>query len=169
MLRRQFPVARRGVAICFAALAVLTGVAPEAARADIIAQNTGEVDSGTTVPGQSVTTPLGGPWDAITFNFFTNPTTPTASGTLFLLSKEYLGTPAALSSATSGFVAQSQSISGGKYIFDPGVTLQPNTQYFLYANASFLNSGGTHALYPGGNLYFANSGLCPRSVVRLAV
>jgi hypothetical protein len=163
MLRRQSPRARRGAGIAFVtALALLTGVVPETARADIITQNTaGTTGANTFFPGQSLTTPGGGPWDHITFNFFSDvpATTPTAAGTLFLLSQEYLGTPADLSSSTPGFLAQSQSISGGMYIFDPSIALQPNTQYFFYANASFLNSGGNTV--PGGNVYFTFSATSP--------
>jgi hypothetical protein len=118
-------------------------------------------------PGQSVTTGSSSlPWNNITFNWFSDvpATTPTAFGTLFLLSSEYLGTPAALSAATPGFLAQSQSISGGQYIFDPSVTLQANTQYFFYANAGgrFISAilPGT---YVGGSAYGSNSSNTPFS------
>jgi len=107
-------------------------------------------------PGQSVTTPGSGePWNNITFNWFSNvsATTPTAFGTLFLLNQSYAGTPASLSSAITGFLAQSQSISGGQYIFDPTVVLQPNTQYFFYANQSGTVIGANFTTYLGGSAY----------------
>ena len=78
------------------------------ARADVITSFTSLLDdrgTGFGFPGQSITTPTGGPWDNLTFNWFDSPGAnivgiPIAGGTLFLLSSEYLGTPAALSSST---------------------------------------------------------------------
>src|SRR5690242_7666954 len=65
--------------------------------------------AGTFALGQSLMTPAGGPWNNLTFNWFDTGGTPNlgvpspiATGTLFLLNQEYLGTPAALSAATSG-------------------------------------------------------------------
>jgi hypothetical protein len=166
MLTKQIAV---GLATSMTTLALVAGgtlvssIQP-ASAATIITEYTGSTFFGSTFPGQSVTTsnnPL--PWNNITFNWFSDITTPdklavtdpTAFGTLFLLSQEYLGTPDDLSPATSGFLAQSQSISGGQYIFDPGVTLQPNTEYFFYTNASGTISGSPDG-YPGGKAYFAN-------------
>ena len=111
-----------------------------------------------TVPGQSVTTPVGGPFNALTFNFFDQRRLPTAAGTLFVLNQEYsltessLDTPANLSSSTPGFVAASQNIVGGQYVFDPTVTLQGATQYFFYANQEFTLLGDGPK-YSGGSFY----------------
>jgi hypothetical protein len=125
--------------------------------AETIAENTVGLSSNTFFPGNSMTTPLGGGWNTIIFNWFSDApgTTPTAFGTLFLLTQDYLGTPQDLSSATPGFLAQSQSTSGGLYGFDPAVTLAPNTRYFFYANASGLLSGANDV--PDENLYFTFS------------
>jgi len=88
--------------------------------------------------GQSFTTPSGGPWHNITFNFYSTPaggatpaSTPAAAGTAFLLTQEYLGTPAALSSSTPGYLAQSISISGGVYVFPSSLALSPGTKYWF--------------------------------------
>jgi hypothetical protein len=86
------------------------------------------------------------------FNWFIN-AGPTASGTLFLLTQEYLGTPAGLSAATPGFVASTATISAGVWSFAPGVTVQSNTQYFFYSNQALQISGGLN-LYAGGILYW---------------
>src|SRR5262249_55769300 len=111
-----------------------------------------QVTSGTGIAneyfGQAFTTPAGGAWNHITFNFYATPasgttpaSTPVAAGTAFLLTQEYLGTPAALSSSTPGFLAQSISNAGGVYTFPPAVVLNPNTQYWVYENASLITSG----------------------------
>jgi hypothetical protein len=121
-----------------AALALTLSTAP--AHADTITQITGGTNSITDPSfffGQSLMTPSGGPWHDLTFNFFANTpaTTPTAAGTAFLLTQEYLGTAANLSSSTPGFLAQTSNIVGGQWVFAPGVTVQPNTKYWVYENA----------------------------------
>ncbi len=110
--------------------------------------------------GNSFTTVAGSPVSNITFNFFSDipATTPFASGTGFLLTMQYLGTPGALSAATPGFLGQAVA-AGGFYTFASGLTLQPNTQYFFYCNALLAAgsiSGG--APYAGGQGYFSNGG-----------
>jgi hypothetical protein len=112
--------------------------------------------SGTIALGQSLTTPAGGPWNNLTFNWFNtggapNPGTPNpiAVGTLFLLSQEYLGTPGALNAATAGYIAQSQNIASGMYVFGPGATIQPNTTYFFYTNQTVPNNSGDGDVIPG--------------------
>jgi hypothetical protein len=110
--------------------------------------------------GQSFTSTAASPETNITFNFFSDSgpaTTPAAFATGFLLNKEYLGLPAGLSSATSGYLGQATA-SGGKYSFGSAVTLLPNTQYFFYENS--LIPGGSitaGATYSGGNFYFTTS------------
>lgn len=124
------------------------GFAVTQARADTITQNTGGFffTSDPIGPGVSFTTPSGASYNNITFNWFSNApaTNPSAFGTLFMLSQVYTGMPSGLSSATPGFLAQSQSISAGMYIFDPLVNVQPTTTYFFYT------SGGA-AVISGGN------------------
>jgi hypothetical protein len=141
--------------------------------AQVIVQYTAGPAVGTDYWGQSFTTPGGGPWSNITFNFYStaasgsNPaSTPTAVGSAFLLTQEYLGTPAALSASTPGFVAESVSISGGMYIFAPSVVLNSGTKYWVYENASMFitgsNTAGTsaQALYvaPNATSNFINTG-----------
>ena len=144
------------VVVAFAAV-LLSSIS---ASATSITSYTGGLVAATFVPGQSITTGSGGPWNDLSFNFFSDvpALTPTAAGSLFLLSQEYLGTPAALSSATAGFIAESQSISGGIYFFDPTVTILANTQYFFYTTVPIFNSGGGGGTgYAGGENYQATS------------
>jgi hypothetical protein len=138
-----------------AALALALTTAP--AHAATITQNIG----GTGIAadffrGQSLMTPSGGPWDDLTFNFFSDapPTTPTAAGTAFLLTQEYLDTPANLSSATPGFLAQSTGVVNGQYVFAPGVTVQPNTMYWIYENVALGGHTGGNVV-AGINNYFS--------------
>jgi hypothetical protein len=131
------------------------------AFATVIVQNTAGPFFGATngFDGQSFTTPSsGGPWDDITFNFFSNlpPTTPTATGTGFLLSQEYLGTPSNLSSSTPGFLGASTGITGGMYVFPVTLELQPGTQYFVYGNAAIPTMTGGNNI-SGGINFFANT------------
>jgi hypothetical protein len=144
------------------ALAVAVGLvsAAPAARADIITENlggTGGSPNGLAF-GQSLVTPAGGPWHDLTFNFFSNSpaTTPTAAGTAFLLSKEYLGTPANLNSSTPGFLAASTGIVGGQYDFAPSVTVQPHMPYWVYENVSIGRISGDNAV--SGIHYYDSTG-----------
>jgi len=144
----------------------LLALAGSGARAQMtLAENTSGIQFGPAVPGQSVTTPAGGPFNSLAFNFFQFETgvgsQPVANGTLFLLSQAYTGTPAGLSSATAGFIAQATGTGvGGAFTFDPGVTLQDSTQYFFYANTGqgSVLSNFTGNPYAGGNAYFASPG-----------
>jgi hypothetical protein len=135
----------------------LTGTA----RAATIVAFTDAVNTADPVPGQSLTTPAGGPWNNITFNFYADLVgmVPTAGGDLFILTQEYLGIQTDLSSSTPGFLAESTGIAGGVYLFDTAVTLQGGTQYFFYANqAVSCCPAWQHADigYPGGVSYSAN-------------
>jgi hypothetical protein len=142
---------RRTIALA----AVALGLVP-AARADIITENLGGTATFATGSyfGQSLVTPAGGPWHNLTFNFFSNApaTTPTAVGTAFLLSQEYLGTPANLSTSTPGFLAASTGIVAGQYTFAPGVTVLPNTTYWVYENAAL--GGITGGNFSGTDQYY---------------
>jgi hypothetical protein len=123
------------------------------AEADILAEFTAGTDTMTFVTGQSATTTTGGPFDHITFNFYSDVagTMPTARGDLFILTQEYLGTSSGLSSSTPGFLAESTGISGGVYQFDSSVTLMGGTQYFFYADQGVLHSVGEGVSYSGGS------------------
>jgi hypothetical protein len=132
------------VAICCFAIVLLTSVPATAGVIESITSGAAFINA-SFYAGQSFTTPAGGPWGNITFNFFSDAspaTTPNAIGTAYLLSQVFAGTPAALSPAAPGFIATDTSIVGNVYVFDPSVMLQPNTQYFLYSNA----------LFPGGSV-----------------
>ncbi len=141
--------------------AALLGASVSSARADIVASNT----AGTFFTpesfyvGQSFTTTTATAENNIAFNFFSDvpATTPYALGTGFLLSSVYTGTPADLSSATTGFLGQADA-AGGFYTFAPSLTLAPGTQYFFYENALIpqgARSGGN--VYPGGTTQFTFS------------
>ena len=127
--------------------------------ATILQYNEGLFPLGTAVTfGQSFTTPNGGPWDNITYAFRRTPATSGAFGTAFLLTTAYSGTPAALSSAASGFLASGGNTASGIYTFPSSLVLQPETTYYLYANALFDSNtmlGGSSAgvtLYVAGRL-----------------
>ena len=134
-------------------------------RAGTLAENL--VESGgltAAIYGQSVTTSPGGPFDHIVFNFFDNhgpaaPGGPHADGTAYLFSQAYTGTPANLSvNPGSNFIA-SAAASGGFFTFNPSVTLQGNTQYFIYTdtvqNSLFIDT--LHS-YAGGTIYALSGG-----------
>jgi hypothetical protein len=129
-----------------------------ASRADIIAQ--GLAGTETASPGftrQSLVTPAGGPWHNIAINFTEVPaTTPTAPGTAFLLNQEYLGPPANLGSSTPGYLAASTGIVAGQYDFAPGVTVQPNTTYWVYEKIAVGSITGETILLGTNRYYFTN-------------
>ena len=107
---------------------------PGAAQADVISE---VVPSGIGTNsggwyGESFTTPKGGPWSGLSFCFYDASYAKVASGDLFVLSQEYLGTPDGLSSATPGFIAQSTGIVADMWTFAPGVTVSGETQYWFY-------------------------------------
>lgn len=151
---------RTGSLLLFAFVSSLVLALPTA-EATTIASYTAGMDppSNPAEFGESFTTPTGGPWDALTFNFFADApaVTPEASGTAFLLSQEYLGTPGNLSSSTPGYIAESDSISGGVYLFAPGVTINANTEYWVYDTAPVEITGTTVGVgTPGEHAYGSN-------------
>src|SRR5262249_2120377 len=84
-------------------------------------------------PGQSFTTPAGGPWNHITFNFLANDRTAQAAGTLYIFTSAFNGSPNDLSTSTP--LAKSTGVTNGVYMFDPAtVTLQPNITYYTYSD-----------------------------------
>jgi hypothetical protein len=158
---------------------VMFGVAAAASAAPIIIQQNTVGTEATVLTGfsdgQSVTTPTGGPWNDIGFNFAqcaepsgtsclstVNP--PFALGGLYLLTQIYDGTPAGLSTATPGFIARTTTINGGVWAFDPGVTLNSSTQYFFYMDTAFNGPEVVFSSanpYAGGQFFEANSGNGP--------
>jgi len=94
--------------------------------------------------GQSFTVAGTGTYDDITFNFYTSALAPYATGTGFLFSSAYSGTPNALSSSDPGYLGSASS-SGGAYSFASSLDLTAGTQYFFYENgliAAGAISGG---------------------------
>jgi len=121
--------------------------------------------------GQSVT--IGGTasynnlrfnWDGYAPGTITaaGPRGPLAVGNLILLTEEYLGLPGNLGASTPGYVAQSQRIDQGQYVFSPSVTLKSGTKYWFYASWQAGTVGGFHPItgfsedaYAGGDMYIA--------------
>ena len=85
-------------------------------------------------PGQQVTTPAGGPWDNIAFNFYDSTGAPWALQTLYLLSQPYTGLAGSLNASTPGYISLAAG-GNGVYTFPSGVTLQPQTAYYFYTSA----------------------------------
>ena len=131
----------RALRCCALLLCGCIALAVGRANADVLVQDTAGNQVATFAPGQSVTTPTGGPFDQITFNWFDANKAPVAGGTLFLLSQAYTGKAGDLSSSTTGFLASSLSIVSNEYQFDPSVTLLGNTQYFFFTNVNLTTSG----------------------------
>lgn len=133
--------------------------AAASARADTIINNPQVVTgAGPGYLGESFTTPNGGPWNDIAFAFLSPSDAPEASGDLFLLSEAYSGPNDALSSATAGFLAESTGINAGFYDFASSVTLQADTQYFVYmdtAGGPILVAQGAALAGAGGFLTYS--------------
>ena len=127
-------------------------------QAAVINQYLGGTVTATAVFGESFTTPSGGPWTSIEFNFYSDvpPVTPNAAGNAWLLTQEYLGIPSALSASTPGFLAEAVNISGGIHIFNPSVALSPGTEYWIYEDVVTSITGSGTGGGPGGQAYFAN-------------
>jgi len=165
--------------VAFAALccALFCGLVSSANAISIIDYNPETPNAGFSAFGQSITTPTGGPWDHITFNFYEYwpvPGQAYASGGLYLLDTEYAegALPADLDTTTPGYLAHTSTIvadpaeGGFQWSFDPSVTLSPNTQYWFYMNSSssepdhhnlYFTSTGSSAPsdYAGGQQYYA--------------
>ena len=155
---RRSRLAPRARPFAAAVIALATFGVAAIARADTIATNTsGGFGTSNLAFGQSLTTPGGGPWSSIAFNFYIFPATAYASGNLYLLDHQYLGTLANLSSETNLGIA---TASANVWTFNPSVTLQANTQYWLYMGST---SGATTLLWgsgdpvSGGNKYAASA------------
>lgn len=155
-MKRRISISRFACAVAL----LLLGTAFVVRAATVDEYTGGTATGGTDFWGESFVTPAGNPFANIAFTFLTNhPTdTPFASGTGFLLSTEYLGTPAGLSSSTTGFIGQATA-SGGFYTFSASIQLAPSTTYYFYENAS-IPSGtiwGGGAGSPGRQFYFSSA------------
>jgi hypothetical protein len=124
------PTGSLGKALSTILLAALVALP---ASADIISGNFYGVsgNSNGQTPGQLVLTPDGGPWDDLVFNFFDTSGNPYALGDLYLLTSPYTGTPQALSTSASGFLAVSTAASD-QWVFDTAVSLDADTDYYFY-------------------------------------
>jgi hypothetical protein len=112
--------------------------------------------------GQSVRLPAGTPFNNIRFHWYTFQGTPTAFGTLYLLIEEYLGPPANLSPATAGFLARSEQVSDGVYIFSPAVRLDGGAKYWFYTDTAGAFMGSfDQDIYPDGDLYVTGNPSLP--------
>ncbi len=134
---------------CLALFAVVALASPSSARAGILASYTGGTNDANTSGyffGTSIHTGSQGPAHDLQFTFLgTNGTTPVASGTIYLLSSPYAGTPTALSSSTAGYL-DSAVASGGIYTFNAATTVQADTDYYIYLATSVLHMGyGLHS------------------------
>jgi hypothetical protein len=126
-----------------------------------------EVSSGVTgfsgYAGQSITV-AGGAFNNIRFNWQRRDGAgmihPVAFGTLYLLTQEYLGAPAALSPSTPGFLTRSTRVEDDQYRFDAGVTLQTGVKYWFYTDArsDLFTMDFRRDTYPGGDFYNTSSG-----------
>ena len=109
--------------------------------------------------GQSVTTPAGGPWNNLTFNFVNRDGNPVGAGDLYLLSERYTSTPPDLNYGTSGFIATSSG-NGSVWNFAADVKLNPNTKYWFYSKNNlpslhYSNDGPDQ--YTGGEMQTAGA------------
>jgi hypothetical protein len=116
----------------------------------------GGVIYGPQVLAQSVTVPAGS-YNNIRFRWDVAPFGPPASGTLYILSQEYLGNVSALGPSAPGFVARSLRITDGDYIFDSAVTLRGAAKYWFATDTAirFMSSQASSDVYTGGDLYVA--------------
>jgi len=150
-------MSKLGFAASFGLVAVL--VSSQASASVIVKNTAGTLLILPAMIGESFTMPSpGGPWDDITFNFFSDvpATTPVSLGTAYLLNQEYLGTPADLSFSTPGLLGASTGVTGGMYVFPTALVLDSGTQYFVYENVESPGSGGN--IIAGGNSYFSGGG-----------
>ncbi len=131
------------------------------AYADIIASNGPSGGGNSSFPGVSLTTAAtGGAWGNLAFNFYDTNGNAEASGNLFILTSQYLGSPTNLSTSTTGFLAESSGVSSNQWIFASGVTLDSNTTYWFVVDEGFSHntpSGRGGNSDPGAEAYFASS------------
>ena len=128
---------------CFSKMIILGIIAAWQLSAGTLVQDL--TPGGTLTPGyfgEELVTPVGGPWNSLTFNFFSAdspaggiPNTPAAAGTLYLLNSEYLGLASALSTSTPGYLASTSTVSGGVWDFASSVTVSPGVTYWLYGGS----------------------------------
>jgi PEP-CTERM motif len=149
-----------------ALIALAFGATAQMSSAALILEQTTATAGAAGFFGQSFKTPVGGAFDNITFNWFSNlaASTPSANGTLFFLNQAYTGAPNGLSAATTGFLASSTGVVGNVYQFDPSFTIVGDSDYFAYtggtssADAVAFATFSTADPYPSG---FVRGALLP--------
>lgn len=135
--------------------AVLVG-AQQASALTLIEVTAGGTGTSNNYVGQSVTIPGHASYNRIRFNWYTYGTNPapTAFGTLYLLDTEFLGKPIDLGTSTTGFIAASEAVIDGRYVFDSKVKIKGGNKYWFYTDTqgAFAMSfyGST---YSGGDMY----------------
>ena len=104
--------------------------------------------------GQSFVVPATGNFGGLRFHWYTFQKEPAAFGNLYLLTQEYLGVPGDLGPSTPGFVARSEGVVEGAYVFGSQVVVTGGTKYWVYTDkqGSFAGSFDTD-IYPSGDLY----------------
>ncbi len=103
--------------------------------------------------GQKITMPAGSSYGTLVFGIASQGGYGTANGSLWLLDQEYLGTPAGLSAATPGYMAEASSPVGHEWAFSPSVNLAPSTAYWFYNDTSSSWGDGASASSVGGSEY----------------
>ena len=140
---------------------------PRVALAEIIVEQQAFDTTSNKIPGQSLTTPAGGPWTNLTFNWFDEGGNPVADGDLFMLDREYLGPPDLLTIETPGVIAMLvPNKLGFEYVVNPTPSsggnppedfepVRGNAPVFIYSkyrpSAPLRMSGDD--VYVGGHAY----------------
>lgn len=139
---------------------------------------------GPTFWGQSFTTPVGGPWNNLTFNFYRNAAhDPAAVGTLYILDElgwlpGEIPVPDQLSETFLGYVAHSEAVNafgtGTAWYFPSTAQLEGGTKYWAFMDESgywpdpdFLLVNGDNPFTAGESYYAqgASSGYGPSGAI----
>ena len=123
------------------ALATLTlalASAPLSACASTLDSNKGGTSSNgaNDFVGESFLVSGTGSYNNITFSFLSPTNTPFASGTGYLFSSAYTGTPSGLSTATTNLLGTAAS-GAGMYSFAPNLALTAGDTYYFYEDFQF--------------------------------
>jgi hypothetical protein len=84
-------------------------------------------------PCQSFELPLGQRLNGLRINFYRQGNVPSASGTLYLLTQPFKGTPQQLTSQTFGYLSHTARIENSQFVFHEQVTLTGGRTYWIYA------------------------------------
>jgi hypothetical protein len=150
---------------CFSKMVILGIIAAWQLSGGTIASDTNTTGTSALTGGywgETFQTPAGGPWNTLTFNFFSDSaaTTAEATGILYLLNLEYLGTPSDLSSSTPGFIG-STAASGGLWTFNPSLSVSAGTEYWVYVDTAQPTIYGGVAAVANQGPYYTDSSADP--------